>query len=721
MSSRDRSPAAQQGSMTTHSSARTRDRAATAGFLVLLVAFIGLVLVPGYRVADQLSADTAVLKLASEQRGQPAAIAKSLVTIRDRLGSRDFVGQAVKDLGGSVQGFDQSLAQLKLSAAGNSTELRAIESLWSDYRKALDPVAGFKGLPYRDSYSSGTQLNSSGRQLQKDVRQAIKSSRGATDRLDSALAAVGASLERQVVTASATLRKLMLTGVAFACLLVALLAYFQWLKVRHERLAVEAQNQTRDILGTVKDGLFLLDADFRIGKACSASLSALFRRDDFSGMTLEDLLRDTVTEKTLATAMKYVKLLWGERANENLIRSINPLAEVEVHFDRGDGGRDLRYLEFDFHRVKGDRGVRHILVSVTDVTSRVMLARELKVSQANAQVQMDMLLGLLQVDPDQLVSFLDDTSAALAQVNSVLKVPARGDGDFRAKIDQIFREMHRIKGDAATLGLASVESRTHAFEDLLQDLRQRSQLSGNDFLPLVVNLDEILGHLQSIRELANRADALRTNALLTAAPTARAATATPHDAGEHGMTAPLDALAQRVATDAGKKVRLVTTGLDEVPGDLRKTVRDIAIQLVRNAVVHGIEDAGTRRGLGKDEAGLLQIQFMPGERGSELAFQDDGCGIVPERLREAAVRRGDLSASEAQQLDTKASLALIFKPGFSTHDGNGRDAGRGVGLDFVLKAIQSIGGRISISTAPGRYTRFTISLPAQSGQQEAVA
>lgn len=720
MNSIDRSASAQQGTMTRHLSARMRDRAATVGFLVLLVAFIGLVLVPGYRVADQLAADTAALKLASEQRGQPAAIAKSLAAIRDRLGSRDFVGQAVKDLGSSMQSFDQSLAQLKLSAAGNSTELLAIESLWSDYRKVLDPVAGFEGLPYRDSYSAGTQLNSSGRQLQKDARLAVKSSRATTDRLDSALSAVSASLEQQVVTASATLRKLMLTGVAFACLLVALLAYFQWLKVRHERLAIEAQNQTRDILGTVKDGLFLLDADFRIGEACSASLSALFRRDDFSGMTLEELLRDTVTEKTLATAMKYVKLLWGERANENLIRSINPLAEVEVHFDRGDGSRDLRYLEFDFHRVKGDRGVRHVLVSVTDVTSRVMLARELKVSQANAQGQMDMLLGLLQVDPDHLVAFLDDTSAALAQINSVLKVPARGDGDFRAKIDQIFREMHRIKGDAATLGLASVESRTHAFEDLLQDLRERSQLSGNDFLPLVVSLDEILGHLQSIRELALRTDALRANASLTTAAPARAATP-PFDTGRHDMTLPLDALAQRVATDAGKKVRLVTTGLDDVPGDIRKTVRDIAIQLVRNAVVHGIEDAGTRRGLDKDEIGLLQIQFRSGDQGFELVFQDDGCGIVPERLREAAVRRGDLSLSEAQQLDTRASLALIFKPGFSTHDGNGRDAGRGVGLDFVLRAIQSIGGRIGISTAPGKYTRFIISLPAQSGQQDAVA
>jgi len=706
--------------MSTRLSARMRDRAATIGFLVLLVAFIGVVLVPAYRLASQLSADTAALKLVSEQRGQPVAIAKSLLAIRDRLGSRAFVGQAVKDLGGAVQNFEQSLVRLKPSAAGNSAEMRKIDSLWSDYRKALDPVAGFEGLPYRDSDSVGTQLNSRGSQLLQDTRQAIKSSREGTDRLNSALSAVGTSLEQQVVTASATLRKLMITGVVFACLLVALLAYFQWLKVRHERLAVEAQNQTRDILGTVRDGLFLLDADFRIGKAHSAALSAMFRRDDFSGMTLEELLRDTVSEKTLATATKYVQLLWGERANEKLIRSINPLAEVEVHFDRGDGSRDLRYLEFDFHRVKGEHGVRHILVSVNDVTSRVLLARELKESQAKSQVQMDMLLGLLQVDPEHLASFLDDTSAALAQINSVLKVPARGDGDFRVKLDELFREMHRIKGDAATLGLASIETRTHAFEDLLQDLRNRPQLSGNDFLPLVVGLDEIFGHLQSIRELASRAEDLRANALLNAAPRPQPAT-TLVDAVKQDITPPLDALAQRIAADAGKKVRLVTAGLDDVPGDMRRTVRDVAIQLVRNAVVHGIEDAGTRRGLDKDETGLLQIQFKSYEQRFEMVFQDDGCGIVPDRLREAAVRRGDLSPDEAQQLDTKASLALIFKPGFSTHDGNGRDAGRGVGLDFVLKAVHSIGGKISIATTPGKYTRFSIVLPAHRAQQGAVA
>jgi signal transduction histidine kinase len=716
----DRSPAGNLDTPARRLTGRLRDRAATIGFLATLVAFIGLVLVPGYQLANQLSADAAALKLVSENRGQPAAIAASLVTIRDRLAVGVYVGQAVKELGASVREFGDAVDRLKHSAAGDSSRLREIEMLWSGYQKSLQPVANFKGLPYRDSDASGVQLTGPGQQLLNDSREAVKTGRATTDRLNTALAFVSSSLEQQVVAASARLRTLMVVGVLFACLLVAMLTYFQWLKARHERLAIAAQNQTRDILGTVKDGLFLIDADFRIGQAYSAALSTLFRRNDFSNLTLEELLRDTVSERTLVTASKYVKLLWGERANENLIRSINPLAEVEVHFDREDGGRDLRYLEFEFHRVKGEHGLRHLLVSVNDVTSRVLLARELKESRANAQGQMDTLLGLLQVDPRQLVSFLDDTDAALTQVNSVLRVPARGDGDFRAKVDQLFREMHRIKGEAATLGLSSVESRTHAFEDLLKELRERPQLSGNDFLPLVVKLDETLGHLQSIRELVGRADALRANALLTAAPPDQSATPA-NGAGPQDLAPPLHALAQRIATDHRKKVRLVTAGLDEVPGEMLKTVRDIAIQLVRNAVVHGIEDTDARRGFNKDETGVLQIQFKARDQGFELVFQDDGCGLVADQLRDAAVRRGDLSAEEAQQLDAKASLALIFRPGFSTSDGSSRDAGRGVGLDFVLKLVHSLGGRIGVATAPGKYTRFSILLSASRGQQSSVA
>jgi chemotaxis protein histidine kinase CheA len=183
----------------------------------------------------------------------------------------------------------------------------------------------------------------------------------------------------------------------------------------------------------------------------------------------------------------------------------------------------------------------------------------------------------------------------------------------------------------------------------------------------------------------------------------------------------LEALVQRIASDRGKQVRLVTTGLDQVPGDYRKALRDIVIQLVRNAVVHGVETPDTRRHLGKDETGVLQVQFQSREHGFELVFQDDGGGIVAERVRDAAVRRGTITAEEAQALDTKSTLSLVFRSGFSTYDGADRDAGRGVGLDFVLKCVQSLGGKVGMATAPGKYTRFSITLPAETVQQGAVA
>ncbi len=81
----------------------------------------------------------------------------------------------------------------------------------------------------------------------------------------------------------------------------------------------------------------------------------MFSRQDFAGLGFEDLLKDLVPPNTLATAMKYIKLLWGERAHENLMKSINPLGQLEITMDNGHGGKETRYLQFDFHRVMGPR------------------------------------------------------------------------------------------------------------------------------------------------------------------------------------------------------------------------------------------------------------------------------------------------------------------------------------------------------------------------------
>ena len=708
--------------------ARYRDTATMAGFLVLLVAFIGTVLVPGYRLAQDLSANSAALKLVSEQRGQPEVMMRLLAALRDQLRGGAYIGQSLKDLSATVRDYDAALTELGESTTQRAPELAQARQLWSAYNAQVAPIAGFAGIPYSDSDSTGTRINAAGGELLQDARNALTFGREAAPQLTRQMASIGTRLERDVADGAAMLRKLMIIGVAFASALVALLLYVQLLKSRHERVAREAQSQTRDILGTVKEGLFLIDSDFRIGKAHSTALGALMRRDSFDGMTFEELLRGLVPEKTLDTATKYVKLLWGERVNENLIKSINPLSEVEVNFDRNQGGRDIRYLEFDFHRVKGDSGARQILVSVNDVTSRVLLARELKDSQSGNSVQMDMLVGILRVEPRQLVSFLSDSDATLRLINTVLKVPARDDAGFRQKIDQMFREMHKLKGEAAALGLVTVENRAHAFEDMLKELRDRQELSGNDFLPLLVRLDDLFAHFKTVRELIDQLDGLRAAAQVGAIVSGGTMAVQAMDVSRvlmqrpvQDVTSGLETLAQRIAGEYGKKVRFEVRGLELVPSDFLRTVRAVAIQFVRNAVVHGIEAQAQRLASGKPDTGTMQLEFTRARNGIEMVFQDDGAGLHAEQIKEVAVRRGTITAEEARAIDGKAAIGLIFRPGFSTQDQETKDAGRGVGLDVVWKTVRGMGGKISVSTAPGKYTRFKILLPNESVQQGAVA
>jgi HPt (histidine-containing phosphotransfer) domain-containing protein/PAS domain-containing protein len=717
---------------------RTRNLVSTLGILALLVAFIAVVLVPGFRLATELSRTTATLKLVSEQRAQPELMARTLATLRDQLEAGHYVGKSLKELNAAANAYDAAVALLRNDfAAAPPAELETIATHWGAQHTRLAPIVGFKGVPYRDSDVAGARMTTAGRGLLSDVRETIRTGRGSTAALTDAMAKIGVKLEREAVAGAAKLRELMVIGVLFATALVALLVYFQWLKLRHERAAREAQEQTRAILGTVKEGLFLIDSDYRIGGVRSSALATLLRREQFDGIGFDDLLFGLVSEKTLETALKYVKLFWGERVNENLIKSINPLAEVEVKFPQGD----VRFLEFDFHRAKGDGGAKQVLVSVTDVTSRVLLARELQQSQASNAVQMDVLLGILKLEPQQLTSFIDDVEATLNHMNSVMKVPAKDDAGFRRKLDELFREMHKVKGEAAAIGIESVETRAHAFEDMLKELGDRMQLGGNDFLPLVVRLDDLFAHLKSLRELMQRLDALRASpqvegTMIARLPGARLAAETASRGRTEGgsrstdvlspnpgrqIAGGLETLAQRVASDHGKQVKLVTQGLEQVPSHYLRAVRGIAIQFVRNAVVHGVESATERVQQGKSAAGTLQLACRPCNDGFELYFQDDGAGLVAERIRASAIERGVVSADEAATLDDRMVLALIFRSGFSTQDGDDRDAGRGVGLDLVSKWVHALGGQISVSTSPGKFTRFRILLPATPARQGAVA
>jgi two-component system, chemotaxis family, sensor kinase CheA len=733
--------------------------------LVVLVVVLGLsfgavVLVPGLKLASDLVKTSAILKWVGEQQRYPTIIRASLETMRDRLTDRGYIQESLDQLKDSTKKLDDAVTSLTApraggwlsvpgypSAGGDSTagpHSQPLAQAWAKEKAVLDPVLAFNGLPYADSESAGSVLNARGRELERDLTAAIRTSRHSLPELDAQLAAVGSELQAGNGRAAKQLRLVMLLGVLIAAGLVLLIMLLLNARRHQEARLREARQQTADILRTVKEGLFLLDENLVIGSAYSGALETLFQRKDIAGLGFDALLENIVSEKTLATALKFVKVLWAERTNEKLVKSINPLGEVEVHLAAGPGKFDTRYLDFEFHRVRVDGKITHVLVSVSDVSSRVELARELQSSQQQAQAQVDTLLGILHIDPTHLASFLSDSDTAMKMINAVLKEPAREESAFRKKLDTLFRQAHSVKGEAAALGLSSIESRAHSFEDDLKGLREKSDLSGNDFLPLVIKLDDLLTHLQSVSDLVSRLSKFqvpRDEAPISpsedrgaqrgpggaqggasgvrGSPPARRDEA-PADleatgplGSDGGLASALQQLTDRMAADSGKEARVQCRGLDKVPEDYRRIVKDIAIQAVRNAVVHGIERAPERTAAGKPVQGLVRVDFKSTSDGSyKLSVEDDGQGLATERIKEAAVQKGFITADQVDSLDARQTLGLLFQPGFSTLDVATKDGGRGVGMNLMADHMRQIGGRVGVATAPGKFTRVTMTLPA---------
>jgi two-component system, chemotaxis family, sensor kinase CheA len=696
-------------------------RLITAGAGTILAALMGLALLAGFRLATQIRSSISALQTASELQTYPGVIAQQLTALRERLESREYTGQAHSELVGTVQRFNDDIQRLARRGNLNSPQLQQALQLWQEYSPVLAPVVAFSGEPYIDT-DSGSSLSESGKLYYNSVRQAQLLAKQNVGQLHGQLAAVTRTLGTQTSSAAARLRELLSGGVLAALALAVAAIWLQLTRAKHERAARDAQEQTRDILKTVREGFFLLDADYKIGSVWSDALTRIFGRGDFAGVTFEKLLEDRVPPNTLATAVKYIKLLWGDRAHENLMKSINPLGQLEISMDNGRGGKETRYLQFDFHRVVGPKGgVKHVLCSVGDITSSVLLAKELQEAQENANAQVDMMVGMLHVDSLQLGSFLDTTETGLQLINAILKEPARTDAEFRKKLGGLFRELHSIKGEASALNLMSIANRVHSLEDMVSELKKKAELSGNDFLPMVLKLDDLLAHLRGVREMATRLSALKEPGAAAAQGTP--ARTKPTQGGQSGedISPTLQALAEKLAKDHRKAFKLTVSGLADVPATYLATVKDCVIQMLRNSAVHGIEPSDARRAQAKSDVGAVRVDFRRAGDGYELVFEDDGAGISPQMLKDAAVRKNIITADEAASMDTRAAMALIFRPGFSTQDEVTMDAGRGVGMDVVARTVYGMGGKIGVSTNPGRFTRFKIVLPAAEAASSAVA
>ncbi|MEO7994406.1 MAG: ATP-binding protein [bacterium] len=174
--------------------------------------------------------------------------------------------------------------------------------------------------------------------------------------------------------------------------------------------------------------------------------------------------------------------------------------------------------------------------------------------------------------------------------------------------------------------------------------------------------------------------------------------------------------AERWAAETGRTVRIAppSTGIGLEPETL-SGIHDALTQLIRNAVVHGIEAPSVRAKLHKPEPPAIELRCDVVGQTLQLIVRDDGAGIDREAVRKAAMAGGRWTAEELdERLDTNV-WSVLATPGLTTAQVAGHGAGRGVGLDIVQIAIARLGGEVLLETAEGLGTTVRLRIPLAAG------
>ena len=148
-----------------------------------------------------------------------------------------------------------------------------------------------------------------------------------------------------------------------------------------------------------------------------------------------------------------------------------------------------------------------------------------------------------------------------------------------------------------------------------------------------------------------------------------------------------------------------------MPAPYQAAIKNVAIQLIRNAVMHGIETPAARQAAGKPAQGTLRLEFKTLPNNSfELLFEDDGCGLDPDQVRATAIARGVITGETAARLRDREAIKLIFKSGYTTLSSPG-DTTHGSGMSLVRRYVHEAGGKIALASLLGHETRFKVALP----------
>ena len=466
-----------------------------------------------------------------------------------------------------------------------------------------------------------------------------------------------------------------------------------------------AKKETDNILNNVAEGLFLINNRFKIGSQYSKALEDIFEQKDLGELDILSYIEEKVQPKIFENIKQFMELMFDESVHEETINELNPLSEIELTFRNNKSMvTDTKFLSFKFKRIFKHKKVNELIATVVNITDQIILQKKLIESESKSKKQMEWLFSILHVDPQLLKDFIDSVQKEIESIEYFMKQGDQGQG-YHQILENIYRSVHLIKGNASLLDLKFFVNSTHEYEDKIAELKEKDQLSGKDFVPLILKLGDLRKNLNEINSLINRIGKFHSNFR-------------PKRSYENKMLInSIDNLIINLSKDLGTEVRFVHDDFDgeSIPYEYRILTKDILIQMVRNSMSHGIESKEERKNKKKNPYGTIKVSSEIKNKKLILKYYDDGRGIQTDKLKEK-VRSND-KWKKVDEFNERQINELIFETGISTSEKANVVSGRGLGMDIIKRKIQEHSGSVNFFSKQGEYCEFNISLPIYNNRE----
>ncbi|MDR1278900.1 MAG: hypothetical protein LBK02_09120 [Treponema sp.] len=463
---------------------------------------------------------------------------------------------------------------------------------------------------------------------------------------------------------------------------------------RLKRIAEAASSEITVMKDNLNIGVFLMDKDQLIQPQYSKSLETILETGNLSNTSFTDLLSASIPAKETETLKDYFAMIINRTFDKKMLEDINPINEL-LYINNNTG--EEKNLRCAFALVdRGDGGV-FILGTVEDITGEKLLKKQLSEEEDKREEDLQVLFEIIQVEPRVFDEFLEDTEYEFDRINEMLK---NKELTSQYAMVDIYQSVHAIKSDAIILGLENFSQKIQALELEIKKIRDQEKISFEDTLHIAVEIEKTMREKDKFQDIVNKLRSFKISDARTQ--------------NEYLLVQSLNKASDKAARDLGKKVELVIDSIDStvLENSPRRIIKEVLIQLVRNAVYHGIESPAERTARHKDETGHIHLSIKTEDGKIHIKLADDGRGIDFNRIREK-VQQLNWSKESVDFNDNKKLARIIFSPGFSTAEDAGLHAGRGIGLSLVRDRLHGINGSIKLHTEEGKGTAFHIFIPLE--------